>query len=130
MRKLLVLACVAACAFSTGGCVLLIGAAAGGVGVYAASKDTIQGETDISSERLWDSAMMVIKYRGTITQQKVDQGSIEALDGKTRIWVQVDRITQATSRLKVAARSYKMPNLDVAQSIYTKIIEQARPSQQ
>jgi hypothetical protein len=130
MRKTLAIVCAVACAFGACGCVPIFWAAAGGVGVFAASKDTLQGEFDISYDRLWDSSLTVMKYRGTVTNQAVEQGSIEGLDGKTKVWIKLERVTPATTRLRVSARRYKMPNLEVAQQVYTKIIEQVKPVQQ
>ena len=130
MRKILAVLCAVACAFGACGCVAVFWAAAGGVGVFAASKDTLQGEFDISYDRLWDSSLTVMKYRGAVTNQAVEQGTIEGLDGKTKVWIKLERVTQATTRLRVSARRYKMPNLEVAQQVYTKIIEQVKPVQQ
>jgi hypothetical protein len=111
------------------GCVPVFFAAAGGVGMYAASKDAIQGETDVAFESLWDSAVTVSRVRGIIQKQDFDKGAIEMTEGKTRVWITLERITATATRLKVASRKYKLPNLDLAQLIYTKIIDQAKPVQ-
>lgn len=127
-RLLLILTLLSSVCFSAG-CVPLICAAAGGAGVYAASKDTIQGETDVAYEDLWSSALVVARVRGTVQKQDFNQGKIEAIEGKSvRIWVTLEKLTQSTTRLKVASRKYKMPNLELAQTVYTKIIDQAKAS--
>ena len=110
------------------GCVpLVIGAAAGGAGVYAASRDTIQGDTDVGFETLWDAAVTVTRVRGTIVKQDFDKGTIEACEGKSiKIWVTLEKLTASTTRLKVASRKYKMPNLELAQTIYTKILDETK----
>ncbi len=126
MRKAFVPAIIA-CSLLFSGCIPLFFAAAGGAGVYAASKDTIVGDTDVEQERLWDSAVTVARARGTITKQEYDKGVIEAMEGKqTRIWITLEKVTQSTTRLKVASRKYKMPNLELAQLMYTKILDQAK----
>lgn len=129
MRKVLMALAILSLLIINTGCVpiWMWAAAAGGTGVYAASKDTIQGESDISYESLWDSAMEVSKMRGTIHNQDFDKGSIEMSEGKaTKTWIRLEKVTASTSRLKVSSRKYKMPNLELAQQVYTKILDQAK----
>jgi hypothetical protein len=126
MKKLLVITALFSCVMVSSGCWPLFFIGAGGVGMYAASKDTIQGETDVPYESLWDAAMTVSKARGTIQKQEFDKGAILAMEGNTTVWITLERLTQSTTRLKVASRKYKMPNLDTAQVVYTKILDQAK----
>jgi len=105
---------------------LIIGAAVGALGGYAASKDTIQGETDLPYEALWNSALTVAKIRGTIRVEDSTQGYI-SLDVKpNKVDISLIRLTQSTTRVKVTARKYHLPSLDLAQDIYVKILEQAK----
>ncbi|MGE5309425.1 MAG: DUF3568 family protein [Deltaproteobacteria bacterium] len=126
MKRLLVLIGIVPCLLACVGCVPLLFAGAGGAGVYAASKDTIQGETDIPYDVVWDSACNVAKYRGTIEKQDFDKGSIQYSEGKAKVWITLDRLTSSTTRLKVASRKYKMPNLDLAQLVYTKCLDSSK----
>jgi hypothetical protein len=127
MKRILLVVTVLSFSLVNSGCVPVFFAAAGGVGVYAAGKDTIQGESDVPYETVWDSAVTVAKVRGTITKQEFDRGAIEAMEGKsTKVWICVEKVTASTSRLKVASRKYKMPNLELAQIIYTKVLDQAK----
>jgi hypothetical protein len=128
MKKLLIFAAILSIALPVAGCVPLFFAAAGGAGVYAASKDTIQGETDIPYENVWDAAVNVAKYRGNVQKQDFEKGTIEMSEGKAKVWITSERLTGATTRLKVASRKYKMPNLDLAQVVYTKIMDTAKPA--
>ena len=106
---------------------LIIGAAAvGGVGVYAAGKDAIQTDTDTPYEALWDAAIKVARIRGTIKQEDVNRGYIEVDAKPNKIWINFARLTAATTRVKVSARKYKLPNIDLAQEIYSKIIEESK----
>ena len=105
---------------------LIIGAAAGGIGAYATSKDTIQGETDKSYESLWNSALMVSKIRGTIKQEDSAKGYIELEADASRVWIRLIRLTRATTRLRISARKYHLPNMDLAQDMFVKIMEGAR----
>jgi hypothetical protein len=105
---------------------LIFGAAAGGTGMYAASKDTIQADTDTPYEALWDAAIKVARIRGTIKQEDVNRGYIEVDAKPNKIWVNFARLTAATTRVSVSARKYKFPNIDLAQEIYSKIIEESK----
>jgi hypothetical protein len=125
MRKTLIvlLFCVVPMVFS--GCAaLLIGVAAGGVGMYAASNDAIQGETLKPFDVVWDSASKVSKIRGTIGKVDEASGLIEMDADSSKVWIRVIRLTPETTRLRVAARRFKLPNLNLAQDIFLKIIEQ------
>jgi len=105
---------------------LIVGAAAGGVGMYAASNDAIQGESDRSYETIWNSAVTVAGIRGTISKQNRSTGEIEVNADSSKVWIRVIRLTSATTRLRVAARKFKLPNLTLAQDIYLKIIDQSK----
>lgn len=109
------------------GCVpLIVGGALGAAGAYAVSKDTIQGETDKPYDSLWEAAVAVSKIRGTIKQEDSSKGYIELQADASKVYIRLIRLTQATTRLKVSARKYHMPNISLAQEIFLKIEEQAR----
>ncbi len=98
----------------------------GVLGGYAISKDTIQGETDKSYDSLWDSALMVGRIRGQIKYEDPTKGYIELEAESSRVYIRLIRLTAATTRLRVSARKYHLPNLGLAQDIFVKIMEQAR----
>jgi len=104
---------------------LLIGVAAGGVGIYAAGKDAIQGETDQSYDTLWNAALKVSKIRGTVKHQDSLRGYIELQAGASRVSMKLTRLTRSTVRIKISARKYHMPDLGLAQELFTKITEEA-----
>jgi hypothetical protein len=108
------------------GCVPVFLMAVGGVGVYAISKDTIQGDTDTSYEALWDSALRVARIRGTVIQEDFNRGYIEIDAKPNKIWIQFVRVTPAATKIRVSARKYKLPNIDLAQEVFIKIIEEAK----
>jgi len=109
------------------GCIPVFLMAVGGVGVYAISKDTIQGDTETPYEGLWDSALKVAKVRGTVLQQDFNRGYIEVDANPNKIWIQFVRITTSATKIRVSARKYKLPNIDLAQDVFIKIIEEAKP---
>jgi hypothetical protein len=108
------------------GCVFILGGAAGALGAYGVSKDTIQGETDKPYDSLWSAALMVSKIRGTIKVEDSIKGYIELQADSSRVWIRLIRLTQATTRLRISVRKYHFPNLGLAQDLYVKIIEEAR----
>ena len=111
----------------TSGCaMLLVGVAAGGVGMYAASNDAIQGETDVAYATVWNSSLQVARIRGTISKEDAGAGLIELDAESSKVWIRVTRLTAATTRLRVAARKYKMPNVTLAQDIFIKIIDETK----
>lgn len=105
---------------------LIVGAAAGGLGAYAVSKDTVQGDTDKNYDALWSSALSAAGSYGIIQQENTAAGYIELGAQSTKVWIKLVRLTQATTRIKVSARKYHFPNMELAQDIFVKIITGAR----
>jgi len=113
--------------FNMAGCApLILGAAVGGVSVYAVSKDMAQGDTDKPYDSLWNAAMMVSKIRGTIKQEDYARGSIEFNTESSRVCIKLIRLTRAANRLRISARRYHLPDIDLAQEILMKILEEAK----
>lgn len=109
------------------GCVpLIIGGAVGVIGGYAASKDTIQGDTDRPYDILWNAAQEVSSMRGTIKKQDEPGGSIEFEANSSHVWIQLVRLTRVTTRLKVSSRKHHFPDLTLAQDIFLKVMEHAQ----
>lgn len=109
------------------GCVpLVVGGAAGALGAYAVTKDTIQGETDKPYDALWNAANMVSRIRGKIKDEDSTKGYIELETESGHVWIRLIRLTRATTRLKISARKYHLPNLDLAQDMFVKIMEEAK----
>jgi hypothetical protein len=129
MKKIFLVFLLPLCIVNLTGCIFILGGAAGALGAYAISKDTIQGDSDITYEILWDSAVMVSRLRGNIISEDIQTGSIDLEEGSNRIWVRLLRLTQSTTRLKIAARKYHLPNLELAQDLYVRIVEHARKNQ-
>ncbi|MCK9594292.1 MAG: DUF3568 family protein [Candidatus Omnitrophica bacterium] len=116
---------------SAAGCVetLLLGVAAGGVGMYAAGKDTIQGDTDTAYDQLWDAAIRVCRIKGTIKQDNYGGGNIEVEVSGSKVWVRFSKLTAATTRIRVSSRNkLHMPNINLAQDMLIKILEEAKTS--
>ncbi len=106
------------------GCVpLIVGGAAGALGGYAISRDTIQGDTDKDYDKLWESALTVARRKGTITVEDRNKGYLEVEVDSSRVIVRFVRLTRTATRLKVSARKMGLPNFNLAQDIFVRILE-------
>ena len=126
-RKVLLSLLVPLILVSLSGCAaLIVGGAAGTLGGYAVSKDTIEGDSDKIYENLWDAAITIAKARGTIKQENQQRGYIELETDSSKVHIRLTRLTRATTRVRVSARNkYHLPNLNLAEDIFVKIIETA-----
>ena len=105
------------------GCVpLIIGAAAGGLGAYAVSKDTVQGDSDKNFDLLWESAISVAKQYGIVQQENIQTGFIELTADSSKVWIRLIHLTQATTRIRISARKFHFPNMELAQDLFVKIV--------
>ncbi len=115
----LIFICLSGCA------PLIIGGAVGAIGAYAASKDAIQGDTDKPYDSLWDSAVSVAASKGTIKQEDKTKGYLELKDNSSQVYIRLLRLTRSTVRMRISARKHHLPNLGLAQELFTKIIDGA-----
>lgn len=113
--------------FSISGCIFILGGAAGALGAYGISKDTIQGETEKPYDALWSSAVEISRIRGTIKQEDAGKGYIEfRAQDSSRVWIRLVRLSQTSTRLRISCRKYHFPNLSLAEELYVKILEAAQ----
>jgi len=101
---------------------LIIGAAAGGLGAYAISKDTVQGDSDKDFDLLWESAINVSRQYGITQQENISTGYIELTVDSSKVWIRLVRLTRATTRVRISARKFHFPNMELAQDLFVKII--------
>jgi len=128
MKKFLFFLSVISFLFVSSGCVpLIIGGAAGALGAYAVSKDTVQGDTDKPYDSLWNAAYTVSRIRGTIKQEDSMRGYIELQVGTSKLSIRLIRLTHLTTRVRISARNkFNLPNRDLAEDIFVKIMEEAK----
>ncbi len=124
-RKILFSLLIPIILISLSGCAaLIVGGAAGALGGYAISKDTIQCDSDKAYDSLWDAAMTIAKSRGTIKQESQERGYIELDTDSSKVHIRMVRLTRATTRIRISARNrYHLPNLNLAEDIFVKIME-------
>ncbi|MCX7927342.1 MAG: DUF3568 domain-containing protein [Candidatus Omnitrophica bacterium] len=125
MKKLLAIFLCLYLFFITCGCTpILVGAAVGGVAMYAVGKDTIQGDSETPYDSLWEAALQVAKVRGAVLQQDVNRGYILTDVGGGKLRIYLLRVTSTVTKVRVSARNkLKMPDLALAEQVFTKIIE-------
>ena len=124
MRKVLVLLLIC---FSLCGCVMVL-VGAGAAGGYAIGRDYIQGEMEKSFDSVYSSALHIVEGLGTI-ESKYSNSSVGKINAKVEtssLQIIVERLTRHAVRLKVKSRKNLLPNLDLAQRVYSSILEEAR----
>lgn len=127
MKKAVLCSCTAVFIISNlYGCWFLVGGAVGAAGAYAVSKDTVQGATDKPYDRLWGAAVTIARVRGTVIEEDRLRGYIDLEADSSRVKIRLIRLTSSTTRLKISARKYHLPNLDLAQDLYVRILEEAK----
>lgn len=109
------------------GCVMMwIGA--GAAGGYAMGKDYIYGETDKNFDSVYGAAVEITEIMGIVETKfrNPSIGKIRAKVENSSLEIVVERLTRSTVRLKVKSRKNLMPNIELAQKVYNKILQQAR----
>ncbi len=108
------------------GCVPVLLMAVGGIGVYAVSKDTIQADTETSYEAIWDASVKISRTKGAVLQEDFNRGYIEIDARPNKIWIQLIRVSANATKIRVSARKYKLPNIELAQQVFTRIFEESK----
>lgn len=126
MKKVVFLLLIPIIAINLAGCWFIVGGAAGAAGAYVMGKDYMEGNTDRTYDSLWNAAMSVARIRGSIQKEDPMAGRIEVAVESTLVKITLVRVSQATTKVRVAARKHHLPNLTLAQDIFIKIMEEAK----
>lgn len=105
------------------GCVPLIIGGVGILGGYAISRDTVAIEMSRDEEDIWRAAKEVVSKLGIIETADDDIKVLEANIYSSSVVIRVERLTDATNRLRVKARKFLLPNVGLAQKVFVKIIQ-------
>jgi hypothetical protein len=108
--------------FSTGGCVMLAVGAAGVVGGYVISPDTVEGTVARSVDEVWNAAKEITGIMGHIAEENSSQGILIAQINAARVTVTLMSVNSTTTKITVKARKSFMPKIDLAQDVYAKIM--------
>ena len=109
-------------AFCGSGCVMLAVGAAGVVGGYVISPDTVEGSIARSLDETWMSAQEITGIMGKIVEENANLGVLVAEISAARVTVTLVAINASTTKLTVKARKSFMPKIDLAQDVYIKIV--------
>jgi len=107
---------------SAGGCVMLAVGAAGVVGGYVISPDTVEGTVTRSTDEVWNMAREITGIMGRVVEENSSQGALIAEINAARVTVTMVSINSTTTKLTVKARKAFMPKIDLAQDVYGKIM--------
>ncbi|NTV29151.1 MAG: hypothetical protein HGA80_03610 [Candidatus Omnitrophica bacterium] len=107
---------------ASSGCVYLAVGALGVVGGYVVSPDTVEGTINFSLGETWDASKEIVRIMGTVVEENEAIGQLVATVNGTRVTVSILTINSSSSKLSVKARKSFMPKIDVAQDVYTKIV--------
>ena len=122
-KTLFPLVCVLALISATSGCIpLLVGAGVGVVGGYVISPDTVEGQVTRSLQETYDAAKQITGIMGHITQENPNNSELISTISGTTVTVTFIAINVSTTKISVKARKAFMPKIDIAQDVYTKII--------
>ena len=122
MRRVSVLVLLAASLGVSGCALLLVGA--GVAGGYAISKDSVRNVFDLPKDRVYEQSLAVVKEMGLVKLEDRAHGLIKADVQDADITITLRQLTKKTVELKVKGRShFSLPKVDVAQEVYSKIIE-------
>lgn len=108
------------------GCaMMIIGASA--VGGYAVSRDTIQGEFDKSFDSVYNVALNISETLGDVESKSRNSnfGKIRAKVENGSLDIYVERLTAKAVRLRVKSRKNLLPNIELAQKVYNRILQEA-----
>lgn len=118
-----VLALSISAAIGLSGCALLL-VGAGAAGGYAISRDSVRNLFDLPADTVFRASRDVVAQEGVITIEDSRNGLIKATTAGAQVTVTVKPVTKRTVELQVKARdSMLFPKVDIAQEIYTKILE-------
>lgn len=109
------------------GCVPLIIGGVGVLGGYAISRDTIAAESSRSIEDIWQAAKDVVPVMGIVKSTDDETKVLEANIYSSVVIVRVEKLTDATNRIKVKARKFMMPNIGLAEKVFVKIMQRLEP---
>lgn len=113
---------------STSGCFYLVIGGVGALGGYAISPDTVEGTVGgDTAQDVWQAAVDVISIMGIIEEKNEISGVLIAKVQGVYVTVTVAEPLADSVKLRVKARKGMMPKIKLAQDIYTKIVQKARP---
>ena len=101
----------------------LIWLGAGAAGGYAISKDSVRNQFDLPKETIYRESLAVAREMGLVTLEDPSHGRIQLRVENANVTITIKPMTQRAVELKVRARNqFLMPEIEIAQALYNKII--------
>ncbi len=90
-------------------------------------KDTIEGRYEFSVEELYEASLYVLNFNGTLASENRINNSIVAKVDTTTVYVQVEPVGPAISRVLVQSRTrFGRPDVDLSSEIEKQIALQLK----
>lgn len=106
------------------GCAVVL-LSAGAAGGYAISKDSVENYFDASQRHVFKKSLAVVEEMGLIKLKDKENGIIKASIREVNVTITIDQITDKSIKLKVKARNkFYLPKVDIAQEVYSGIVDQ------
>ncbi|MDD3374321.1 MAG: hypothetical protein PHY73_01175 [Candidatus Omnitrophica bacterium] len=125
-RKSLWVVLVLIFSLTAGGCVYAVVGGLGALGGYAISPDTVEGDSELDYDTIWDSAVEIVGVMGLIQTKDYKLGTIKAIVNGAAVTIDIAQISSLEVRLRVKARKNMLPNIGIAQDVFVKIKNRAR----
>jgi len=109
---------------SLSGCIYVVVGGIGAVGGYIVSPDAVEGITENDTINVWDSAIEVISFMGTIIEEHEEGGLVISKINKATVTVNIIALNEDTTKLSVKARRFYLPKISTAQDVFLKIMNQ------
>ena len=108
------------------GCIPVIAGGLGALGGYSISPDTVEGDSELDYDTLWDSAVEIVGIMGLIRTKDYKLGNIKASISGAAVTIDLAQISSSEVRMRIKARKNMLPNIKIAQDIFVKIKNHAR----
>ncbi|MBI2870231.1 MAG: DUF3568 family protein [Candidatus Omnitrophica bacterium] len=106
---------------TTSGCALALVGAGAAAGTYAMVQGSAEGFSDAKYDRIWKAAKAVLEEKGTLTSDDEAGGVLKGKVADTDVTVELVKITEASTKMRVTARKNLLPREKLAEEVYTAI---------
>lgn len=104
----------------TPGC-LAAAAGAGAAGGYAATKYQVSGEVKGSFDKVWNTAISVLRSEGTEVAVNDRKGNVKGVVGDSQVVIKVKKKTPQYTTVRIRAWKDVLPNEKLAKRLLDKI---------
>ena len=111
---------------TSSGCIYAVAGGLGALGGYAVSPDTVERDSKLDYDTLWDSAVEIVGIMGLIRTKDYKLGNIKASISGAAVTIDLAQISSSEVRMRIKARKNMLPNIKIAQDIFVKIKNHAR----